>query len=162
MNFPIQLLQMLKIKNQSLGYVFLANMSVITWMSKKQTMIALSTTEAEYAALSETVHKAKWLHHLYNELEFIQEPIILLEDNNRSISLTKNSQFHRCIKQIDLWWHWVWELINDSLTKVIDCQNSQQTMNIMIKPLPQPKFSQYVNKLLEIDRDSLYQYKAIN
>jgi len=47
-------------------------MGAITWMSKKQTTIALSTTEAEYIVLSEAVHEAIWLCHLYGELGFIQ------------------------------------------------------------------------------------------
>jgi hypothetical protein len=57
-------------------YVFLSNMGAITWMSKKQTTIALSTTEAEYVVLSEAACKATWLRHLmgswasYNENQF--------------------------------------------------------------------------------------------
>jgi len=54
------------------GYVFLSNMGAITWMSKKQTTIALSTTEAEYIVLSEAIREATWLCHLYGELGFIQ------------------------------------------------------------------------------------------
>ena len=78
------------------GYVFLSNMGAITWMSKKQTTIALSTTEAEYVALSEASREAIWLRHLYGELGFIQkEPIILLGDNDGSVSMTKNPQFRK-------------------------------------------------------------------
>ena len=61
------------------GYVFLSNTGAITWMSKKQATIALSTTEAEYVALSEAARDAIWLRHLYGELGFIQkEPVLLL------------------------------------------------------------------------------------
>ena len=129
-------------------YVFLANMGAITWMSKKQSTIALSTTEAEYIALSEAAREAKWLRNLYGELGFTQkEPIILLGDNDGSISMTKNPQFHRRTKHVDLRWHWIRELVNEELIKVIDCRNPQQTADIMTKPLPRPKFSQHVNEL---------------
>jgi hypothetical protein len=47
------------------GYVFLAAGGAITWKSKKQTMIALSSTEAEYVALSEAGREAIWLRNLY-------------------------------------------------------------------------------------------------
>ena len=130
------------------GYVFLANMGAITWMSKKQSTIALSTTEAEYVALSEAAREAKWLHHLYGELGFTQvDPITLLGDNDGSISLTKNPQLHKRTKHIDLRWHWIRELVKDGLINVIDCRNPQQTADIMTKPLPRPKFSQHVNEL---------------
>jgi hypothetical protein len=72
-------------------------------MSKKQATIALSTMEAEYVALSEAAHDAIWLRYLYGELGFIQkEPVLLLGDNDGSISLTKNPQFHKRTKHIDL------------------------------------------------------------
>jgi hypothetical protein len=104
------------------GYVFLSNMGAITWISKKQTTIALSTMEAEYVALSEASREAIWLRHLYGELGFVQkEPIILLGDNDGSVSMTKNAQFHKRTKHIDLRWHWVRNLVNDSLVNVIDC-----------------------------------------
>jgi hypothetical protein len=130
------------------GYVFLANMGTITWMSKKQNTIALSTTEAEYVALSEAAREAKWLHHLYGELGYAQkEPIILLGDNDGSISLTKNPQFHKRTKHVDLRWHWIRELVNDGLIKITNCTNPQQTADIMTKPLPRPKFNQHVNEI---------------
>jgi hypothetical protein len=130
------------------GYIFLLNTGAITWMSKKQAMIALSTTEAEYVTLLEAACDVIWLRHLYGELGFIQkEPVLLLGDNDGSISLTKNPQFHKCTKHIDLRWHWVRELVNDGLISVIDCCDPQQTADIMTKLLPRPKFVCHVNEL---------------
>ena len=77
-------------------YVFLTNGGAITWGSKKQATIALSTTEAEYVALSEAAREIMWLRHLYGELGFIQtEPILLLGDNDGSIAVAKNPESHR-------------------------------------------------------------------
>ena len=65
------------------GYVFLGSGGVITWKSKKQTMITLSSTEAEYVTLSEAGHEATWLRNLYGELRFPQiNPTIITGDNN--------------------------------------------------------------------------------
>ena len=73
------------------GYVFLASGGAITWKSKKQTTIALSSTEAEYVALSEATHEACWLRNLYQELGYPQEhPIIIKGDNDGSIAMAKN------------------------------------------------------------------------
>ena len=52
------------------GYIFLVAGGTITWRSKKQTVIALSSTEAEYVALSEAGHKAYWLRNLSEKLGF--------------------------------------------------------------------------------------------
>ena len=54
-------------------YVFLVAGGAITWKSKKQTIIALSSTEAEYVALSEAGREACWLRNLYEEIGYIQE-----------------------------------------------------------------------------------------
>ena len=72
-----------------MGYVFLAAGGAITWKSKKQTMIALSSTEVEYVALSEAGHKAIWLRNLYRELGFPQECPTPIQGNNKgSVILT--------------------------------------------------------------------------
>ena len=83
------------------GYVFLASGGVITWRSKKQTTQALSSTEAEYIALSEAGRELCWLRSLYSKLGFPQNlPTILRGDNNGSIAMVKNPQFHQRSKHI--------------------------------------------------------------
>jgi hypothetical protein len=77
------------------GYVFIATGGAITWHPKKQTFTALSTMEAEYVALSEAACEAYWLRNLYEELGFPQRtPTMIKGDNNRSISMAQNPQFH--------------------------------------------------------------------
>ena len=130
------------------GYVFLSNGGAITWGSRKQTSIALSSTEAEYVALSEASREAMWLRHLYGELGFIQkEPILLLGDNDGSIVMAKNPEYHKHTKHIDLRWHWVRELVNDGMITIVDCRDPQQTADILTKQLPWPKYVRHVNEL---------------
>jgi len=57
----------------TLGYVFLAGNGAITWCSKRQTIQAQSSMEAEYVALSEAAREACWLQNLYLELGLLQE-----------------------------------------------------------------------------------------
>ena len=80
------------------GYVFLVAGGAITWRSKKQTTIALSSTEleAEYIALSEAGREACWLRNLYEEIGYIQEsPNIIKGDNDGANSMACNPQFHK-------------------------------------------------------------------
>jgi len=94
------------------GYIFLAAGGAITWKSKKQMTIALSSTQAEYVALSEAARKACWLRSLFDELGYPQEhPTLIKGDNDSLISMAKNQQFHNRSKHIAIRWHWVRELI---------------------------------------------------
>ena len=106
----------------TLGYVFLVNKGAITWGSKKQSTIALSTTEANYVAISEASREALWLQHLYGELGFAQkQATMLFGDNDGSIAMAKNLQFHRHTKHVKLQWHWVWNLVQDGIIEWKNC-----------------------------------------
>jgi hypothetical protein len=88
------------------GYVYVSGGGAITWRSKKQTTVALSSTEAEYVALSETGREACWLRSLYEELGQEQKlPTLIKGDNNGSIAMAKNPQFHKQSKHINIRWH---------------------------------------------------------
>lgn len=83
-------------------------MGAITWKSKKQTVIALSSMESEYVALSEGGCKATWLRNLYAKLGFPQEdPTIIQGDNEGAVILTHNPQFHQQMKHITIQHHWL-------------------------------------------------------
>ena len=93
-------------------YLFLVASGVITWRSKKQTMIALSSTEAEYIALSEAGREACWLQNLYEEIGYIQEsPNIIKGNNDGANSMVHNPQIHKQSKHIATRWHWVHDLV---------------------------------------------------
>jgi len=122
------------------GYVFIAGNGAITWKSKKQTTIALSSTEAEYIALSEAAREAMWLKQLYEELGFPQlSPILIKGDNDGSIAMTKNAQFHTRSKHIQIHWHWVRDLVQGNVLTIESCHDPEQTADILTKALPKPK-----------------------
>jgi hypothetical protein len=130
------------------GYVFLASGGAITWKSKKQTTIALSSTEAEYVALSEAAREACWLRNLYKELGYNQEfPTIIKGDNDGSIAMAKNQQFHSRSKHIAIRWHWVRDLVEVGLIDIKTCRDPQQTADVLTKALPRPKNSQHTHEM---------------
>ena len=109
------------------GYIFLGLEGEIMWKSKKQTTIMLSSKEAEYVALSEAGCKATWLRNLYGELGFPQiNPTIIKGNNDGSIVLTHNLQFHQQSKHIALHHHWVQDLTKYSIYKTVATWNKQQ------------------------------------
>ena len=130
------------------GYVFLAGDAAITWGSQKQSMIALSSTEAEYVALSESLYEIMWLRHLYGELGYIQkEPTMLLGDNGGLIAMAWNPQFHKWSKHIAIRWHWVRDLVQDGLVNIQDCCDLDQTADILTKALQQQKHAKHMKEL---------------
>jgi hypothetical protein len=86
------------------GYIFHFHGGAVSWSSKKQTLIALSTTEAEYIAGAHATKEAIWLHHLVAEITFLLKlPTPLFCDNNSARSLVKdNTIFHPRTKHIDI------------------------------------------------------------
>jgi len=75
----------------------------ITWSSKKQPCVALSTAEAEYVALASAAQEAVWLRQLMSELGNAPTgPTTLFEDNQSAIAMTKNPQLHGRTKHIDI------------------------------------------------------------
>jgi hypothetical protein len=106
------------------GYVFIMAGGAITWRSKKQTTVALSSTEAEYIALSEVGCEVCWLRNLCNELGFPQTaPTLLKGDNDRSIVMARNPQSHKCSKHIGIRWHWVRDLAQDGILNIKSCHD---------------------------------------
>ena len=91
------------------SYVFLAGNGAITWSSKRQISMALSSTEAEYVALSEAGREACWLRNLYTELGILNKdmPTKIHGDNKGSITMVKNPQFYKRSKHIATRWHWI-------------------------------------------------------
>ena len=73
------------------GNVFLLGGGAIAWSSRKQSLVALSTVEAEYMALSVATQEAIWLRHLQEELGVSNTvPTLIFEDNQGVISMAKN------------------------------------------------------------------------
>jgi hypothetical protein len=95
------------------GYVFMAGEGTISWNSKKQISNALSSTQVEYVVLSEAAREVCWLRNLYTELGLLREdiPTKIWGDNNSSIAMVHNPQFHKQTKHIAIRWHWLHELV---------------------------------------------------
>ena len=90
------------------GYVFTLAGAAISWSSKKQDCIALSSTEAEYIAGTHASKHAIWLHLFFLELRLSNDlPTILKIDNQSAMAPTQNPTFHACTKHIDVHYHFL-------------------------------------------------------
>eukprot|EP00253_Pinus_taeda_P022671 PITA_22671 len=96
------------------GYVFHMGSRAISWASKKQPVVALSTAEVEYVAKTTTACQAVWLRRVLRDLCHEQENgTTIYCDNSSAITLSKNSVFHKRTKHIDTKFHFIRELVNN-------------------------------------------------
>jgi len=131
------------------GYVFLAGNGAITWSLRKQVSITLSSTEAEYVALAEAAREACWLKSLYGKLGLLQEdvPTLIRGDNDGSIAMVRNPQFHKRSKHIAIRWHWVRDLVQEGKVFINSCRDPEQTADVLTKALPCPKHQKHTREM---------------
>jgi hypothetical protein len=130
------------------GYVFLASGGAITWRSKKQSVVALSSTESEYVALSEAGREACWLRNLSEELGFPQNlPTTILGDNLGAMAMARNLQFHKRSKHIATKWHWVRDMTEYGIIRTESVRDPEQTADVLTKALHRPKHKRHTTEM---------------
>ncbi len=122
------------------GFVFKSADAAITWNSKWQRNILQSTTETEYVGLNEATREAVWLRNLYEELGFRQtKPTTVYGDNQGSLAVAVNPQFHKRTKHFQVKMFYVREQIQNKTIKTEYCPTAEMTADIFTKPLHKPK-----------------------
>ncbi|KAF5797362.1 putative RNA-directed DNA polymerase [Helianthus annuus] len=115
------------------GYVFTVGGTAVSWMSKLQKSVALSTTEAEYMAVAEASKELIWLKNFLNELGKEQDDCALFCDNQSAIHLAKNPVFHSKTKHIQLRYHFIRERINDGTLKLEKIKGTENPADMLTK-----------------------------
>ena len=129
------------------GYIFQISGAAVTWRSKKQGCVALSTAEAEYVALCSAGQEAVWLRRLTSELGSPPKAATTIyEDNQSAIAMTKNPQFHGRAKHIDIKYHFIREQVNSGNVKLKYCPTNDMTADMFTKPLSREQFCKLRNK----------------
>jgi hypothetical protein len=122
------------------GYAFLFGGNLVSWSSKKQPTVALSTAEAEYLVASSTSTQAIWLSRLVEDLGMeVCKPIKVYCDNQSTISMTKNPVFHSRSKHIDIRHHFIRELVQQEFLFFEFCKSEDQLADIFTKALPKDR-----------------------
>jgi len=131
------------------GYVFIASGRAITWSLKKQLTKALSSTEAEYIAMSESAREACWLRSLHMELGILETNVLtqIHGDNKGSIMMAKNPVFHKRAKHIAIRWHWVRDLVQDAVIDFESVCDLEQTADILTKALLGFKHKKHIKEM---------------
>ena len=100
-------------RRSTIGYVFTVGGTTVSWISKLQKVVSLSTIEAEYVAATEASKEVIWLQRFMEELGKKQENSKLYIDSQSAIHLAKNSTFHSKTKHIQLRYHFIWPVLEN-------------------------------------------------
>ena len=120
----------------------------IQWASHKQSMVTLSSTEAEYIALSETVQESIWIRRLIQDLnENITGPTVIFEDNQSCIKMLQNEKSSGRTKHIDTKYHYVRDLLKQGEIDVIYCASNEMMADLLTKPLEATKTKQFTKDI---------------
>ena len=123
-------------RRSTTGYVFMLCGASISWASKLQPTVALSSAEAEYMALSAAVQEAVYLRRLLSDLGYPQEqPTVIYEDNQGCIAMSNNPVMHKRTKHIDIRYHFVREHVESQEIRLEYVASEHQLADLLTKPL---------------------------
>ena len=113
----------------------------MSWKSKKQSCVALSTAEAEYVALASAAQEAVWVRELTAQLkDHSPEAITTYEDNQSAISMAKNPQFHGRTKHISIKYHFIREQVEKKAVELKYCPREEMVADMLTKGLAKEQF----------------------
>ncbi|KAK8940855.1 hypothetical protein KSP39_PZI009825 [Platanthera zijinensis] len=123
------------------GYVFTCGSAGISWCSKKQDSVSVSTTEAEYKASALAAREAIWLRRLVDDVhEEVQGPTLLRGDNESALKLVNNPVCHARTKHIEIDHHFIREKVLEGSLVVGHVRSEDNLADIFTKSLSKGPF----------------------
>jgi hypothetical protein len=129
-------------RSQSGFFIVLAD-GAITWTSRAQKTIALSSTEAEYMALSDCSRQVVWIRTLLWELGYRLKPIPICGDNQGSIFIASNPVTEKRSKHIDIRFHYIREVVERKLAEIYFIDGEENPADLLTKNLGSVKFLKF-------------------
>lgn len=130
------------------GYVFTMGDGAVAWSSKKQPIVTLSTTEAEFVVAVACACQALWMRRVLEELGWQQsEGIILMCDNTSTIKLSRNPVLHGRSKHIRVRFHFLRDLTKEGAVEMQYIGTKEQVADLMTKPLKLEAFQRHRDSL---------------
>lgn len=138
-------------RRSTTGYVFTLAGGPISWRSMLQSTVALSTTEAEYMAVTEAFKEAIWVHGLIEDLGIDQENVEVFCDSQSAICLAKNQVHHSRTKHIDVRFHFIREIVEEGDVLLQKIPTADNPADMLTKVVSGIKFKHCLD-LINISR----------
>ncbi|KAK3041977.1 hypothetical protein RJ639_002285 [Escallonia herrerae] len=130
------------------GYCTYVWGNLVTWRSKKQSVVSRNSAEAEFRAIALSICEGMWLKRLLEELKITCEGSIkVFCDNQASINIAKNHVHHDRTKHVEIDRHFIREKIEGGIIQMVYTPSSHQTADILTKALPKGNFDNLNSKL---------------
>ncbi|KAL2234657.1 UNVERIFIED_CONTAM: Retrovirus-related Pol polyprotein from transposon TNT 1-94 [Sesamum indicum] len=126
-------------RRSTTGYVFTYGGTAVSWVSKLQKVVTLSTTEAEYVAVTKAAKELIWLQHFLGELGKPQADVILHSDSQSAIHLAKNPAFHSRTKHIEIKYHFIRQLLEKKALQLEKIQREKNPADMLTKAVAMEK-----------------------
>ncbi|XP_019089093.1 PREDICTED: uncharacterized protein LOC109127935 [Camelina sativa] len=130
------------------GFAIFIGHSLVSWRSKKQDMVSMSSAESEYRAMSVITKELLWFTYILKSLRLpFSLPAYLYCDNEAAIHIASNSVYHERTKHIEFDCHKVREAIEDGVLKTMFVRTDNQLADILTKALPPALFNANIGKM---------------
>jgi hypothetical protein len=137
-------------RRSTTGYTFIVGGGSVTWNSRKQQTVALSTTEAEYMSLAEAAKEATWIRTFLFELGFGPVENVatrIYSDNQGCIALSKKPTYHSRTKHIDVRYHFIRDAIENGTFDVIHISTDDMVADVLTKGLSREKHCRFKEEM---------------
>ena len=121
------------------GMVQFLGPCMVSWGSKKQNTVALSTAEAEYVAAAACCSQILWIKQQLRDFGIIYDCVPIYCDNTSAICISKDPVHHSRVKHIHIRHHFLKDNVEKGLIKLDFCQTDHQIADILTKPLNREK-----------------------
>jgi hypothetical protein len=128
------------------GVAILAGGSLVTWTSKRQVTVSLSTGEAEYQGLASAAREVMWFKHLLRDLGFPPQEFIIQCDSSGALSWCADYKLEPKAKHIDIIHHYIKDLVLDGRLKVVYVNTKDNLADPFTKALPTADFWSFVRR----------------
>ncbi|MCO5614198.1 hypothetical protein L7F22_068478 [Adiantum nelumboides] len=123
------------------GYLYTFAGGAISWFSRLQSCVTLSTTEAEYVAASESCKEAIWLTRLVRDLGIVGEIAVLHCDSQSAIQLARNPVIHAKTKHVDIRYHFIRDVLEDKPLQLVKVHTDDNRADLLTKSLSSEGFA---------------------
>ena len=137
-------------RKSTMAFLFKLAGAAVSWMSKLEPTVAISSTESEYMALLQAVKESIWIQRFLKELErysAVKNGNRIMEDNQGAIALAHNPEYHARTKHIDVQYHFVRECVEMGKVKLVYCPTEEMVADALTKPLARDRHWSLLEKM---------------